>query len=611
MAATYRHTNGMQNQTVLLEFNNINDIPNYLKVTIFPINGIPTPLLFFSPSDQTCQNDRQVLSRRTDGLPTSIFIKKGQFSSEELFIYAQCENVNCEYFINFEGAQFAEIDVNSVYSYVVATYNREMNFEVLGNVEDGSYLTIGVEGSTSAEINFDNEDNEYQQFSLDTGKIVTFPINNPDNNILTTFNIKKATVGEYLTLSIHVVYDNLAPDNFLYPNGPVVMGLITKFEGFFKEECFPISLITSDKYNNTQKFYLTGKVYSKYGLFWVRDQDGNSNEESLINISDGLISFLVGNSGKSNYICFGFSSDSEIKMDYVAFSISILEPQNLENFYNFYPPQILGQKYRRMIPKGGFAVYSGAEIALKNKRVNFNLYNKKGIAEMYVTKCKTFPDCIYTEGDIQNFIKPKRVNRMTIWETNIDKEYEALAPEKYVMVVYCKDDNDEDDNLFDSGYCVFDTSVNIPGQTITLVENEPFYKYAVRNEKGIIKIDLKGGRKIQNLNIDIMIFSGDITFDVENFENTIQNSYHKYYLSNKIFYHFNIENLSYDNIELEYIAQINSFFNIKYSINSSILMQIEENILSDENYLVQIDPILYSKTIYISNYRVKKSNRFS
>ena len=229
---------------------------------------------------------------------------------------------------------------------------------------------------------------------------------------------------------------------------------------------------------------------------------------------------------------------------------------------------------------------------------------------MYVTKCKTFPDCIYTEGDIQNFIKPKRVNRMTIWETNIDKEYEALAPEKYVMVVYCKDDNDEDDNLFDSGYCVFDTSVNIPGQTITLVENEPFYKYAVRNEKGIIKIDLKGGRKIQNLNIDIMIFSGDITFDVENFENTIQNSYHKYYLSNKIFYHFNIENLSYDNIELEYIAQINSFFNIKYSINSSILMQIEENILSDENYLVQIDPTLYSKTIYISNYRVKKKQPF-
>ena len=81
----------------------------------------------------------------------------------------------------------------------------------------------------------------------------------------------------------------------------------------------------------------------------------------------------------------------------------------------------------------------------------------------------------------------------------------ALAPEKYVMVVYCKDYNDEEDNgsnLFDSGYCVFDTSVNIPGQTITLLENEPFYKYAVIKETGIIKIDLKGGWKIQNLNID-------------------------------------------------------------------------------------------------------------
>ena len=606
--ASYKHTIDKRIITVGIDFGTLPDVPNYFKFTVTPNKGFSSPILCFSPTDPLCINDRQILVRRTDGLDSIIHIKKGKIT--KLYVQIICLEDNCRYSLKAKGSDMVMLDVNSEYSYLVSETSKEMEFKVTGSASTGSYLTIGIEGSSSADLVIDGV--EKQPFVIDNGKIVTFPIES--KSLSSTFSIKGATIGDYITLSVHVVNNDKAPEKMLYPNGPVVMGLLDSTEGYFKEECFPVSAFTDNKYLNVNKFYLTGKIYSKYGLFWMADENNLKIDGTELKITDGLLSYIIEPNGLKRSICFGFLSESSIKTDYVAYSISILEPITLESFYNFYPPQEIGQIYRRMIPKGGYAVYNGATIGENDQRYSFNLYNRKGIAEMYVTNCTTFPECTYTEELFQNMAKPKRVNRMTIWEEPIDETYNALDPGRNVMIVYCKDDDNEN-----SGYCEFDTSVNVVGKAISLVENAQYSKYVLKRDKGTFKLDFKKGIEMEGITIDIMIYCGDVSFNVLGFDNNnklidkdIEISYVKYYLSNKILYRFDFPHIYYDSIELEYIAERHSFFTIKYQINSHDSIDLEENILSGETYLVQLDPSNSEKykTVYLSNNRIKKEQAF-
>ena len=595
--AEYVHDKQSKKVSVGVDFYSSSGLPFYIKVTVVPEEGTPTPLLCFCPTDSSCNTGIEAIAKSTDGSPAVLFLKREQFEEEnrELFILVTCQENDCGYTLKIYGTQSCELESNSVYSYLVTSYNREMRFEVKGDVEEGSYLTIGIDGSSTAVLNIDNvSENPY---NLDTGKIITYPITSQNNGILSTFTITSAAIGDYINLSVHVVLNNKSPDNLLYPNGPIIMGMLNN--GYFKEECFPISAFISDKFINTKQFYLTARIHSKYSLFWLADENDYYMDGTEKEISDGLLSFLIEPEGKMRSVCFEFSYESTVIMDYVAYSVSILEPIKLENFYNFYPPQINGQTYRRMIPKGSYGVYHGGKIDESNKKYNFNIYSREGVSEMYITKCTTFPNCTYTTDQLNQMTKIKRIGRQSIWETTVEKSgtYDALDSSKNVMIVYCKDDENEN-----KGYCAFDTSIFFYQQTITLVENEKFSKFVLKGEKGIIKVDLKDGVKIKGLMIDIMIYSGDVDFELVKVISGL--NYHKYYLSNKIFFYFDFGGYTLDYLELEYNPLLNSFFSVKYEVNSYNLNQIKEWIRSGENDLVQIDPTSVDKykTIYLEKF---------
>ena len=596
---TYTHTSGYKTQIIGLIFEP-NKILPYMKVTITPDENTPTPLLCFSSKDSLCNTDRQILSKRTDGLSSMIYIKKEQFQSEDLFILVTCEDFGCGYTVKYEGSEYAEIDSNFSFSYLVTKYNKQMVFQVMGVAEEGSFLTIGVEGSLKATISV--TDIEASSFVFDQGTIMTFPIVNTNSNSLATFTLKGAEEEEFLTVSVHVVYDNEAKDNLLYPNGATIMGMLFDNDGFYREECFPVSAFASVKYSTVKKYYLTGRIHSKYALFWMKDENGINMEETQIEIKDGLLSYMIETNRLKRSMCFKFLDDDTVIMKYVAYSISILETTKIESIYNFYLPQIMGKTYRRMIPKGGYAVYHPGHFNKSNKRLNYYMYNRKGVAEMCAYECLSYPNCSYTIEEIQNFNKSKKINKMTVYDFEIDVEYDALGPTKEVMIVYCKDDDNGN-----NGYCEVDVSFNTLGRDILLIENEQLSKFVLRDEKGIIRIDFKKGIKIQRLTIDIMIYSGDVDFSID-----YDGELNKYFLSNKIVFFMNLEKSSIDSIYIEYNAKFNSFFTIKYSYNSDNLIESEENILSGENYLVEIDPTYSekSKTVFLSNYRTKKEQPF-
>ena len=612
------YTNAPQKKNFYLDFNG-RTLPFYVIVTVTPEKDKETPVLCFSNKDQNCLTDRQAIAKKTDGSPVVLYAKRDQYDGNDksLYVSVTCPESTCTYTIKFEGDQSAKMDPNSVYSYLVTSDNREMIFEVYGTADEGSFLTIGIEGSS--DVTFSVDGVEKYPYIFDNGKVMTFPIDSGENiSSMAKFTVKGANIGEFLTVSVHVVTDSIAADNFLYPNGPTVIGMLDKSEGYYVEECFPVPAFTSEKYKSINKYYLTGKIHSKYALFWLADENGMYMEETEKEISDGQLSYFIQTNGKARSVCFEFSYEESVKMDQVAYSLSILEPTSLSPAYKFNFPQSHGQFYRKMIPKGSIAVFHGTKIDSSAKRFNFNLYNIKGVAEMYVDKCSTYPDCNYDPKNLSGYLKPKRTNKNTIWEASFENTgaYETLDSSKYVMLVHCKDDDNEE-----KGYCEFETSIFTQSQTILLVENEKFAKLVLKGDTGTFKVDLKGGVQIQRLTFDIMIFSGDVSFNVKETSNKLSSgklgedvdlNYFKYYLSNKIFFHFNFAQLKLYDLEIEFKAELNSFFTIQYGMHPYNLNQLQEKIPSGESYLVQIDPTTNdkTKTIFLENYRYKMEKPF-
>ena len=621
-------------QTFGLEFGESKNIPYYIKVEVTSTDDNPAPLLCFSSSDQNCVEKENIV-KNPNGKSVLLWVKREQFEkdNQELYARVECADAGCKYKIRFTGDQSASFEPNFVYSYLVGTANKEMRFDILGT-QSKVYLTATLEGSSKAVLSIDNEPDSGIPFK--NGQAMTIWIAGeevPDEgeeeeeetkpslraSNMATINVKNAEVGDFITISVHIVDDNeyellgVGPKDYAIPNGPEISGYLDA--AILKEECFPLDLSDS-RFKSMNKIYVTGRIHTKYGWFFLEDEKRNYLEETDVEIFDGQLSFVFNNNGKLNYVCFELPIEGDIKQNYMAFTFSLSAPSNLKSIYNFYPPQITGTIYRRIIPKGSIAVFSGTKPDVSAKKYDYNLYQIKGKAKLYMNECRTFPLCEYTQDSLFNLEDPKNVNQMTIWTTTEDKST-AIGGDKNVMVVHCEDDDNEG-----NGYCLFETSIFSKGQDVILVEDEKFSRFAFKGEKGRFVADLQSARKIQRITFDIMVFSGDVNFDLTgdntlkasngNGKEEIDISFQEYRLSNKIHYYVNLAQLEVDEMVVEYSAEINSFFTIQFNVNSHNLVQTEEIVPSGENYLVQIDPTspTKTKTILLQNFRYKNNNPF-
>ena len=609
-------TSSPKKQSFAVDFTSQPDqIPFYIKVQVTSDDTNPAPLLCFSKTDSNCK-DREQLVKNPNDKSTFFWVRREQFDGydQELYITAECVEEGCEYTITVEGSQIAIFEPNFVYSYLVATYNKEMRFEIQGN-QKMVYMTISLDGSSKAILNVENNPEEIIKYK--TGSTITFyiPQDETENSNLATFSVRGGEVGEYLTLSVHLYSTpqtlmGVAEKDFLLPNGPEITGFLD--EDKIKEECFPIDL-NEEKYSYMSKLYITGKIHTKYAWFFLEDKNRNYLEDTFTNIYNEQLSFVINNNRELNYVCFELPNEGDFKISRMVFTFSMTEPNSLPELYNYYPPQLVGEIYRRIIPKGAIAFFSSTKIDITAEKFDYNLYQIKGVTKMYIGDCHFYPECHYSEEGLNNLYENKNTNQMTIWTTT-DGKSSAIGSEKYVIVAHCVDD-DNDNN----GYCEFETSIFNKGQNIILIENEKFSKYVVSEEKGVFIADLQGQREVQSLTFDIMIFSGDVSFSVreispntEKKNEDIQISYNKYYLSNKIFININLARLKIDQIIVDYKAEINSFFTIQYGYDRFNLNQLQEYIPSGESYLIQIDPTSPTKTknIFLSNKFYKNKNPF-
>ena len=304
-------------------------IPYYVKVEVTSDDSNPAPRLCFSNKDQNC-NEREQLVKNPNGKTTFMWLRREQFEKDgqELYVLAVCPTNKCSYTIKFKGDQSASLPSNYVYSYLVTSNNREMRFEINGQ-EKNVYLTVGLHGSSKASMNIDGVYNEGIVYK--NGRVVSFFLEDTENSSnLATVTVKGAE-GDYLTISTHIVnttviYEGLANEDILVPNGPEVTGYLEK--EILNEECFPIDF--SKKYKDIEAIYLTGKIHTKYAWFYLEDEKRTYLQETEMQIDDGLISYLLKNNKKMNYICLELPIEDIYNQRKMAFTISLSQPYNLD-----------------------------------------------------------------------------------------------------------------------------------------------------------------------------------------------------------------------------------------------------------------------------------------
>ena len=606
-----------------LNFPSSAEKPNYVRVTLTPKKGQNTPYLCYSPSDENCVKDRRVYATRADKTPVFACVKKTEISgANKINIKVDCKTKNCGFILKFEKAESCQLnaDTGTVYTFVASIDNDLTKYEIKGTTVTQTFIYIGLEGSSKGKINISPNPITPREATYENAYFLAYQVNAQLNETdsIGNFTIDGTVSGELIRLSVYTVQYSKAPNNLLYPGGPAVMGFVFENEVSSSPQlCFPISALASDELKDISKFYITGKIYSQYGLFWPSDEYGEYIEDLEQDIDDGLLAFVHEPKGKRSSMCFEYPEIKQLEKKDVVFSVQIvpMATKSTSNFYFVHPPMMLGQTYRHIIQKGKTLAYSPAKIN-KDSRYSFNVFRRKGVARVYAIDCDDYPNCEYSmeEGDEKWLDKAELVSnigKISLYDRKMKETQEALAQKKKVFIITCLDDGNDG-----AGYCELDTSFHYTNQTITLVSGETMAKFVPKGQQGQFKMFFNGYFKLESVAVEIMIHNGEILFDGLLSENGETNEFAtvtKYILSNKVFLNYQLYRDPFQYLYVKYRAIKDSYFTIKYIYNKAgtTAKFLNETIFPGESYLVEMPPNVDEyKKVHVMNDKNKDGNSF-
>ena len=594
--------------------------PKYMKVSLSPKEEQNTPYLCYSPTDKNCEKDRIVYTTKADKKPAFACVKNNEFGTSINFAVT-CKKEQCGYKIAFEGADYCQIDTDAgtVYQYVVSNGNKRMEFEIIGTSREESFMYIGIEGSKTATIEVEEKQIDLKTVKYDGATLTSYRVNK-DENVTTSlgkFIVDDAKSGELISLTVYKMENSKAPENLLYPGGPSVLGYISENEFYVEKICFPITAFANEL-KDISKFYLTGKIYSQYALFWPSDEKGDYIEDLEIEVTDGLLAFLIEPKGKQSNMCFNYSYIEQVKRVNVLVSVQIvpMATKSQNNFYYVPPPMIVGQTYRHIIQKGKALAFSAAQLDQTQNRYSLNVFRRKGISKIYAVDCNDYPNCEYSmeEGDIEWLKKSEiisSIGKISLYDRKLKKNQDAFDKNKKVFVISCLDD--DIDGL---GYCELDTSFYYANQEITLVNGEQMAKFVPKEQEGQFRIYFNGALELESVGVEIMIHNGEILFEGKISEEGKLGelpTVNKYILSNKVFFYYQLYRNTVENLFIEYKTIKDSYFTIKYIYNKlgSSIHFTNERIFPGESYLVEMEPSTdFKKTLSVINDKNKDGSSF-
>ena len=558
------------------------DIPNYIKVKVSNYKGNQPPILYFSPTDSKCIDNRQQLAKGGE-----MWIKKEQFEGEHFYILVECLDDNeCDYTLTFSGNDTVVSDSMGFFNYFVSVNNTDMVFKFINDRNsNGERITLYATGGRKISISLDGcSDESCKPFDFTDGEAITTKTTGNDYFTLTV----TAEIGDYISVGAKIIdNDGKCSENTLSSEIGQISGFLRK--EILDKECY---LLPGDK----DIYYITGTLYNSYAIVGLTGPDLKINETDAKFARKGFFAIDYDNSIDQNdkYLCISIYDTSLYEVESFSYSIQLQSKSNYNG--NNYPPQYPGAIYPRIIPTGQLAYFNYIFPKIPSLYTVYNMITTEGYPKMFVYECFTYPFCNLNYSNLEENENVKRIsdiNRMSTYFVETKKTGFPIEAHQYILVVKCNEANgDESDNY---NHCQFMTSIFGEKEEVSLLERQPFGQYMIKGDTDQFLIDFSQEKKDKmKIHIDFYVVSGDVSFDLRDKDtNNNITDIHKYYLANKIFYSLTIDRKNNRNTELKRIkiqtsAKRNSYYIIEYKILREELEEKTNTILSSINYLVPI-----------------------
>ena len=508
---------------------------------------------------------------------TEMWLKKEQLISNNLIIAAEClTEIDCGYKIHFNEFEWVSFDEMRVFDYYVDKHNKKMIFKI-----EKFYLNkliVYVTGGKNILLEIDDCFKETcEQINFDNGAVIAIPFMNYNFYILRV----NADEGDYISIRIK-------NKNVLEPEIGQISGILRR--KLIDKECFELP----KKNDGDNLYYLTANLYNSKGFITFTDDKLNPIEDDSYSIKNGLYFNVYSyNEKKRDSLCISFDDLDDVQ-ETIFYSLQI--QSNKEFKSNNYLPQHTGFFYPRISPPGILVFFNSFKPKVSSETIVYNMITLEGYPKMFIYDCENFPICVYELNytNLDGNDKAKKVseiNRISTYFIPSENAFRSHIDEhQQLLVVKCNEININDSK---EHYCKFMTSIFGEKENIYLVEKQPFSQYMLKDDTDNYLINISKEKKNSRIyvHIDLLIISGDISVEMTDADSNMEINARRYYLSNKIFYSFKVDNqnnFGLKLVKLKVETKINSFYIIEYEVMTESSDINTKTIYSGINYLVPI-----------------------
>lgn len=253
-------------------------------------------------------------------------------------------------------------------------------------------------------------------------------------------------------------------------------------------------------------------------------------------------------------------------------------------------PLIYGKLYPGNLLENQFTAYIGLMGQKYYSEINYNLFNKNGLSQLYIYNCDNYPLCLNKNGT--RVIKPRNIHKFatySIYKNQLKAEYNPISKNQIFLIVFCANPKTLEFS------CNFDTLIFTNEDYIYMNENQYFYQYLTKGEKDKFRINFSGESKITQINVEIIVYTGEVNILTNALD---QNKYTKQHSSNKYLMkiELNTKSEKIDDIEFSINALENSYYTIVADFvidNQEIRKEITPGMIN----VITIDPKIIKKQI--------------
>ena len=529
----------------------LESIKKYLKIEVEnESDNINTNyIISFSNKDEECL-EREQLSQGI--INTQMWLTKNQIKNNNNYFYITCSSFNCNYKLTIISYDIIQINFNVEFTLYITENNKNIEVNIYSDLspinQNFDFVTIWALGYKNIDSKINN-DYEYEYEKYPSNNI--FKIKNSFGKNIFDFKFNlSCEIGDIINIGSNINY--LYNYNKLNINHHSIKGFLSK--EFSNEDCYGISEYTDD-------FYLNGIIYNKIAEIYYK----NKNKEEIINsiniINNGTFTHKINKNSDKSYFCMRFPKEEKYDINEIFYSLQLTDLNKLEKRINLYNEKLNGEIYQKIISKGEILFLNAIPNYYNAKEYTFGIISQFGSIEIYFDECINFPLCDYYDVE-----KLKEINQITNINGNsfykisknkfniFDNWKSPINKNQNILIVKCVDNNE----------CGFSTLFYTDKNKINFIEEQSISKFIIKGEEDNFKIDYSNDINIYRINIELMVFSGDVII------NYISNSnIKKNFFINKIIYTIEINSFDLmisNEVIFSVLSLKNSFYNIKYKL---------------------------------------------